>query len=127
MAADAQTATRICRVLLGLAVLWAFIGLVGRESWADDDEIARATLRGVEGVTVVVNRLDPEVERLGLTKQQLQTDVELQLRKVGIPVLTREEQGKTPDYSWLYVDVHVLLRPELPLAIYHINIELRQL
>ena len=37
-----------------------------------------------------------EVERAGLTKQQLQTDVELRLRQAGIRVLTEQEQLIVP-------------------------------
>jgi hypothetical protein len=84
MAADAQTTTRVCRVLIGLAVLWGVLGLSGRESWAFDDEIARATLRRVESVQVVVAPVAPDVARAGLTRQQLQTDVEVQLQQAGI-------------------------------------------
>jgi hypothetical protein len=54
MAADTHTTTRSFRVLMGLVVLWGIIGLAGVESWAGDSEHTRATLRGVEGMMVVV-------------------------------------------------------------------------
>lgn len=50
MATHIHTATSIGRVLIGLAVLWGIIGLSGTGSWAADDEHARATLRGLQGV-----------------------------------------------------------------------------
>ena len=50
-----------------------------------DNENTRATLRGLNGVQVVVeDMMKPDIERDGLTRQQLQTDVELRLRKAGI-------------------------------------------
>jgi hypothetical protein len=62
MAAYTHTTTRICRILLGLAVLWGIIGLSGIRSWALDSEFTRATLRGLEGVGVVIEYFEPEVE-----------------------------------------------------------------
>jgi hypothetical protein len=126
MAAYAPTTTRVCRVLIGLAVLWGLLGLSGRETGAFDDESARATLRRVEGVQVVVERFAPDVERAGLTRQQLQTDVELQLRQAGIPVLTHEERHAMPGAPWLYIHVNVVLSPDVRLVPYHIRVELRQ-
>jgi hypothetical protein len=133
MAAYTQTTIRVCRVLLGLAVLWGFLGLAGIESWALDNETERATLRGLQGVQVAVEDVRPEAEQFGLTRQQLQTDVELQLRQAGIPVLTKEERFGIPGAPWLYINVNTFLRPEVGLspstglAAYNIKVELRQL
>jgi hypothetical protein len=44
------------------------------------------TLRGFNTLKVVVESLDPEMERSGLTKEQIQTDVEIKLRKAGFNV-----------------------------------------
>jgi hypothetical protein len=60
----------------------------------------RDTLRGLQGVRVIVEELKPEVERLGLMPEALQTDTELQLRQYGIKVLSKGD-------SWLYVRVSV--------------------
>ena len=128
MAAYTQPTTRISRVLIGLAVLWGIIGLSGAGSWALDDELSRATLRGVEGVHVVVEDVRPDVERAGLTRQQLQTDVELRLRKAGMRVLTRAERLEMPGAPWLYIDVNVALRsdPPVELTAFNIYVELKQ-
>jgi len=48
-------------------------------------------LRGLKEFAVVVD-LSPELEKTGLRKEQLQTDVELRLRKAGIRVASA---GKT--------------------------------
>ena len=58
--------------------------------------ICRATLRGLEGVEVRVARLQPEVERTGVSAQHLTTAVEGQLRQAGIPVLTAHEALTMP-------------------------------
>ena len=125
MLAYAHTTAGIYRVLIGLAVLWGIVGLLGVESWALDSERTRATLRGIEGVRVVIEGLESEVERAGLTTQQLQTDVELRLRLAGIRVLTDEESRRTPGQPLLYVNVNVLLQSD-GLAAYSIEVALRQ-
>src|SRR5437867_5146473 len=45
---------------------------------------------------VLVEPLDPDVERAGLTTLQLQTAVEGQLRKAGIPLFTTEDRVSVP-------------------------------
>src|SRR5207249_4173290 len=107
MTVQAHRRSRISRVLLGLVVLWGIIGLSWGGSWAGDSEADRATLRGVEGVDVLVEALKPEVERAGVTRQQLKIDVELQLRKAGIRVFTEEERLRTPGAALLSIEVHV--------------------
>jgi len=54
MAAYAHTAPRVCRVLIGLAVLGGLLGLPALGSCADDGDFARATLRGLQGVYVLI-------------------------------------------------------------------------
>src|SRR4030095_7344542 len=88
MAAYAHMTTTICRVLMGLAVLWGILGLAGGRSWASDSELDRATGRGMHGVEVTVADIKPEGEGAGLTRYQLQTDVEWQLRQAGIPLVS---------------------------------------
>lgn len=107
-----------------LAVLWSLIGLPGPESWALDTESARATLKGLSGVRVLID-LTPDAERAGLTMVQLQTDVELRLRQAGIAVLTKEEWHSSPGQPWLWVQV-TTLRTATGLSAYHIGVELNQ-
>ncbi len=73
---------------------------------ASDDELARATLKGLRGVHVIVENIDSEAERAGLAQATLRTDVELKLRQAGIAVLSRTEAFATPGKPVLYLDVH---------------------
>jgi hypothetical protein len=111
---------------MGLAVVWGILGLAGGRSWAGDSELDRATLRGLQGVEVIVADIKPEGERAGLTRYQLQTDVELQLRQAGIPLLTSAERGHVPGKPLLEVHVHVVPRADGLLAAYAITVELYQ-
>src|ERR1051325_9720100 len=51
----------------------------------------RELLRGLQGVYVEIESLDPDAEKDGLTKDRLQTDVELRLRQADIQVLTKKQ------------------------------------
>ncbi len=82
-------------LLLGLPVL----------AWPGDDPFDRATLKGITTIRVVVDNLDPEAERDGLTKDQLQTDVELRLRKAGIRVTSLRAESES---SYLHLAVNTI-------------------
>ena len=70
-----------------------------------NSETNRHSLRGLTGVGVQVEELDPEASRDGLTKKAIQADVELRLRRAGIRVLPKEEWSITSGLPFLYVSV----------------------
>lgn len=72
----------------------------------------KEVLQGLQGVLVLVEDIIPEVEKYGLTKRDIQTDTELQLRQYGIRVFTLKEQILNRPY--FYVNVNVLVRDILP-------------
>lgn len=71
-----------------------------------DDKFTRATLHGLSGFHVIVEGLPAEAEHAGVSKKQLQTDIELKLRLAGIKVLTREEALDTIGVPLLYVNIN---------------------
>src|SRR5438034_8470713 len=125
MAAHAYTTTSVCRVLIGLAVLWGLIGLPALGSCADDGDFARATLQGLQGVYVLIEDIPPENERAGLTTPQLQTDVEGQLRQAGIPVLTKDHAFRLHGAPYVYVYVYLVPHP-IGLTTYRRLVEVNQ-
>jgi hypothetical protein len=125
MVAQAHMTTSIGHVLMGLAVLWGLLGLPALGRCADDGDFARATLRGLQGVSVLIEDLPPESARAGLTTPQLQTEVEAQLRHAGIPVFTKDQGFRVPGAPYLYVYVHLLPHP-IGLTAYGILVEVTQ-
>jgi hypothetical protein len=83
-----------------------FLSLVSSAS-AINGKSNQATLRGLKGFGVLVEKLPPEVEQEGLNRLQLQLEVESKLRMAGIKVLTREEVFRTPGEPYLYINVNV--------------------
>jgi hypothetical protein len=62
---------------------------------ADDGKVARKSLIGLRGVSVLVEDLPTEAQRVGLTTGAIQTDAELRLRLAGIAVLSDDVADKT--------------------------------
>jgi len=92
------------RLLTTVAVLciWGMVVCGG----SAQTEMDRKSLRGLKGIAVVVEALQPEAERDGLTKSQIQTDSELKLRQAGIRVLPTEESFKVPGSPYLYMNIN---------------------
>lgn len=68
----------------------------------------RTSLRGLNGVHVLVADLDTEGEIYGLDIAQIRKDIDDTLRAAGINVLTREEAMRTPGIPCLYVNVDTM-------------------
>jgi|WetSurMetagenome_2_1015567.scaffolds.fasta_scaffold1043944_1 hypothetical protein len=82
---------------------------VGEADAYDDVLEPQHVLVGLKGVWVCVSDFRTDVESYGLTKQRLQTDVELRLRQNGIKVISQEEYIKMPCTSLL--EITVLYQP----------------
>jgi hypothetical protein len=67
----------------------------------------RATLRGIKGVGVLVEKLSPEVEQQGLRRNELQKAVESKLQRAGIKVLTKTGSLAAPGEPYLYININV--------------------
>ena len=86
-----------------------------------NDEFSRKTLKGIMAVLVVVESIEPEIEEAGLTRSQVQTDVELKLHLTRLNV----EHGKT---GWPRLLVYVnILMTSYGAYVYVVNLELEQL
>ena len=108
------------------AVLCTLTGLI--PSHADAEHLAgRKTLKGLQGVAVIVEKVPPEAEHDGLHGRTLQADVEARLRQANIRVLTLAQALASPGAPTLYVHIQaaalephayaVMLRLELIQAV----------
>lgn len=94
---------------------------------AQDDADTRPTLRGFQGVHVVVEELSPQIEENGLTTKQLEMDTKLKLQTAGIKVLSKEEFLRTVGKPYLYVNAHIsILKTQITRYIFYIRVELNQ-
>lgn len=83
------------------------IGLTSPPVQSEDTEDTRATLKGISALSVLIQPLPDGAKTLGLTKEAIQTDVELKLRLAGIRIVTMEEALYLPGDPYLYVNVNV--------------------
>ncbi|MDP2997766.1 MAG: hypothetical protein Q8N47_09775 [Bryobacterales bacterium] len=110
------------RALSLMAVLLVAAG----SAKALDNEMTRQSLRGLKGVEVMVENLDPEAEADGLSKTMIQTDVELKLRQAGIRVLTKDQVLAAAGRPWLLIHASTFRRKADPLYAYHLDVRLEQ-
>jgi len=83
----------------------------------------KATLGGIEALLIVIGQLPPEVTALGLTKEQLQTEVAARVRLSGITVVPLEAFPTLDPY--LYITINTAYRQ--PYLSYSLHSELKQL
>lgn len=97
-----------------ITVLVLVVGFVS-PALAGDHPGERESLAGLAGVYVIVEAMGAAVEREGLSRSTLQTDVEVKLRQAGIRVLTETEWVVAPGAPYLYLRVATVRAGELSL------------
>jgi hypothetical protein len=96
------------KIRLATSLLTLFlVGIASPAVRADDGRLSRATLKGLSAIYVMVEDLPEGAKILGLSKEAIQTDVELKLRLAGISVVTQAEDMKLPGNPALYVVVNL--------------------
>ena len=88
--------------LLALFCLWPVAGL----AQLPKDPLAQETLRGLPGVRLIVEKIDAEVERDGLTTDLVRTTAETRLRTAGIRRLSKDEVTMTQGRPTIQILVH---------------------
>jgi len=98
-----------------LYVCALFLVLLGASPFS----FGQRSLKDLQAIRVLVEDLNSEGRRTGLTEEQVKTDVELQLRKVGIRV---DESAS----EFLYVSVQILEAEAIDHFVYCLLVALRQ-
>ena len=93
---------------------------------ASDSEIDRASLKGLQGVFVLVEDLNPPEEQAGLKTADIQADAEQQLKAAGIPLLSKTQNIDTPGMPTLYISVSVASSTTTDVWPFSIDVNLEQ-
>jgi len=124
---------KIKKIWIAAAILTICIGVLWAANKTDSPKPTpvisdKETLKGLQNFGVFVAPLKTEAQKHGLTRQQLQTDVELKLRQNGINVLSDQEwlTAKAIDGPCLIVNVSMLIRQDSPVIAFNISLELSQ-
>jgi hypothetical protein len=121
------------RRLWGSVVVIALVMLFTTVSHSAESE--REALCGLKGLYVVVENVQPQVERLGLSKNEILKDVELRLQTAGVKIMAKnvEKYSKkdiyeTPGMSTLYINVNTSPTLDLPPRLaFSIRVELKEI
>lgn len=92
---------------IALITLVVFL-LISTSANAFYSPLMKNTLRGIKSIHILVG-LSSSTDEYRVTKERIQTDVELKLRLAGIKVLTTEDLPNTPQRAILIVDVNLFL------------------
>lgn len=84
------------------------------------------SLKDLTGFYVLIEDMEPEAERRGLTRSMFQTGIELRLRQNGIKVLSREEWRADLLAPMLYARVSVLKAENFNAYVYFITLGVSQ-
>jgi len=134
-------------IWLGLILLvvfyWSPSEAVGRKAVKDKIETPRKeitetpsilygsdqkeSLKGLKGIGILVEPLNPDLEPTGLSRSQIQQAVEWQLTQAGIGVLSPEERLKEPGKPYLYINLNAYSWREEVIYGYSLKVELNQL
>lgn len=116
-----RVATRLCAV----ALMIISIMLLSAAAWSARAEFEVNTLRGLDGVIALTNRINPDLAQDGLTTDGVQQIVEQRLKASGIKLLTREELPDNPGTPLLLVNLS-MMESEPGLYAYSLDLELYQ-
>jgi len=106
------------------AALWAW-----GSANAIDSDLTRKTLTGIQGVNVVIEDLQPNIQKYAakarLERDQIKSHVEVLLKKEGVPVLNYDQWLKAPGRPFLYVTINTHEYEKYWFA-YDVRVQLRQ-
>jgi len=118
---------KISWIYLGTAMYMVF-GLYSY-AYAIDSDLTRRTLKGIRGVHVIVEDLQPNLKGYGpktsLSSIQIEKDVEDRLQSAGIEVFTRDRWLKTLGRPLLYININT--HDDKFSVAYDVRLELKQI
>ena len=85
----------------------------------------RLSLRGLQGIGVLIEEIRGTAKEDGLTDSQLQTDVELRLRKAGIRIMTVDELKKSGT-PYLYLNIQNIKDKQGRGYVYYVHLSVQQ-
>lgn len=92
---------------------------------AQDVDVEAEWLRGLDGLYVIVQEPNDQEQEGGLTREALQTYLEMRLRQARIPVLSETEWEESERKPYLYLNIRAL--PVSGGWTYSIGLEVKQL
>ncbi len=86
----------------------------------------RESLRGIQGVRVIVESLPEDADEIDLDRTDLEREIAYRFKRAGIDVLSQDELEADERQPYLYVNCNVLYVPDIKLTSFSIDVELHQ-
>ena len=83
--------------------------------------IQQIPLQGLTGAYLLMEELPSDARRAGLSQEGLRTAVELQLRRAGLRLVSKDAGAPT-----VYVNLNMIRDRDLPLLIYSLKVEVME-
>ena len=80
-------------------------------SYSQDEIAETESMRGVEGVGIRIDEVDPKAAADGLSKDKILSAVSGELKKAGIKVLSAAETAEAKGKPTLYVSINTIKHP----------------
>jgi hypothetical protein len=111
--------------LVGAAVILAgaTIAAVGHKAVLNDNF---ATMSGLNGVGIVIEKIDLKAAFDGLSEKKMQETVEKTLRTAGIPILSEKQVQNCLGSPYIFVTVNTFNSERALLYAFHVQVEFRQ-
>ena len=110
---------------LTLASVFALTVAVALPSLAENSPTTRLSLKGLDGIGILVEPIDPQARQDGLSVRAIHSAVQTQLGKAGLRVFTPEQQRRSLRRPCLHVNV-ATSKLETGEHLYSIQVELTQ-
>ncbi len=112
-----------------ISLVFFMCAVVALPVWAEDSEVSRGTLAGLQGFGIFVENtqanIQKYVQRAGIDRETVQRETERRLLAAGIKVVAGEEWRRTPGNPFLYVSINTHETEKYWYA-YDIKVEVRQ-
>ena len=89
--------------------------------------LGKNTLKGIRGIQVVVENLNPDIEKDGLSQSTIQKDIEDKLSMAGIKVFSKDETRSEPGRPYLYILIQSYKQKNMGIYAVAVRISLKQL
>ncbi len=121
-----RTARTILSILVALVTLLALgPALPGKAAAAGDDSFSRQSLRGLKALYLLVEDVDPELVKAGLTRERIAEEAEKRLRSVPLRVMTLKESFQETGRPYLEI-AFLLAKPQSGAYGYFIEVSVSQ-
>ena len=84
------------------------------------------SLTEIKTLYVSVQGVTEEAKKVGLSAEQIQSDVEERLKEIGIKVVSEEEAEKLPGSPSLYVNISARKRERVAAFMFHVDVGVLQ-